>query len=542
LITVTISQPVNTVVGVNQSFVVAGQASDVGFPEPRIIDSVTIQVQGGSADAVVLTPVRDPSGKRAIKAFRATAVVTGGPDPHVITVTAVDELGASAKATVSVFTGGAAFPVAAPALLIELRPAPIDPTDPANKGMVDFIVGQIQNQLTTVAALLTSTGTTLAGPNLFVTTNPSGTRVLRIGLWIVGPGFPVVAAQPPNFPLPVLADPVAAAGFRTVPLLPLPIPSGLQLLAFGISIPTVTLQRLVQALLPTLKGLAARRGVSLDSVTVTSSSPASVTTSFGGTAGFPPASIGGTITEVLGTVPVAGASPPQSVPAIISSSFTSSADVFTQVLLGAFFPAFLAEALIVTIAVSEGVRGVAGQATAIATSVVGSIPSRVPFKNPHFVLFPDFPMVVPNWTVFGATASGLSGMGVVTVQGRDQTMVRLTLTGPTIIHMFQLDLAEGVDKIYTLNWSNLVPDPDKFTWTLSGTAADGGVIGVAPLSQTGRFIVSFPLPQKTPLGTYPFKLTVNAVETSGLHPAKTLSATTSADIRIDVLQNPKVLP
>jgi hypothetical protein len=476
-------------------------------------------------------------------AFRATAVVTGGPDPHVITVTAVDDHGASAKATVSVFTGGAAFPVAAPALLIELRPAPIDPTDPANKGKVDFIVGQIQNQLTTVTALLTSTGTTLAGPNLFLATNPSGTRVLRIGLWIVGPGFPVVAAQPPNFPLPVLADPVAAAGFNTMPLLPLPVPVGLPSLAFGISVPTVTLQHLVQALLPTLKGLAAPRGVNLDSVTVTSSSPASVTTSFAGTTGWPlAASIGGTITEVLGTVPVAGASPPQSVPAIISSSFTSTADVFTQVLMGFIFPAFWAEALIVTIVVSEGVRGVAGQATAIAASVVGSIPSRVPFKNPDFLLFPNFPMVVPNWTIFGATASGLSGMGVVTVQDRDQAMIGLTLRGPTAIKGFQLDLAGGVDKIYALNWSNLVPDPDKFTWTLSGTASDGGVIGVAPLSQTGSFIVSFALPEKLLLGTYPFKLTVNAVETSGLDPTKTLSATTSADIEIHVLQNPEELP
>jgi hypothetical protein len=188
------------------------------------------------------------------------------------------------------------------------------------------------------------------------------------------------------------------------------------------------------------------------------------------------------------------------------------------------------------------VRAVAGQATAIATSVVGSIPSRVPFKNPDFLFFPNFPLVVPNWTIFGATASGLSGMGVVTVQGRNQTMVGLTLRGPTAIKGFQFDLARGVDQIYTLNWSNLVPDPDRFTWTLSGTAADGGVIGLAPLSQTGSFIVSFALPEKLSLGTYPFKLTVNAVETSGLDPTKTLSATTSADIRIHVLQNPEELP
>ena len=210
--------------------------------------------------------------------------------------------------------------------------------------------------------------------------------------------------------------------------------------------------------------------------------------------------------------------------------------------MGILAPLFLLEALIITIGTPIGVGQLAGQAAGIAAAFVGSIPSTIPFRNTITRFLPTFPMIVPNWTVFGTTNSGIRGSGNITIPARDQTMVALTVAGPAHIFGIQADLAGGPDQTYSLTWANLVPDPDKFTWQVSGTAADGGPIGLTPLSQRGGFAASFPLPMNVRPGRYPFALAVNATETSGLDSTKELIASSSIGVAVVVRKNPKILP
>jgi hypothetical protein len=537
----TISSPVaNSTVPLGQPFLVTGQASDVGGAEPHLIDSVTVQLAGGPVIQATLT--RIPNNKLTIVAFQAALTITGGGDPRVITVTATNDLGVSVRKTVTVFTG-VHFDVAPPAFQIELAPAPIDPADPKNQATVNLLVSQIQQQLGPLSSLLASSGQTLAGPNLVLATNARGVPVLRLGLWVVGSTFPLLPPNPPNFPLPVLSDAAAAAGFKTLPFLPVPTPTGEQLLGFGAFIPTTTLQAIVNALFPSLAAAAAQNSVSLSSVTVTCVSPASVITSFVGQAGFPSATVTGTITEFLASLPVNGTNPLQFIPAVVSSSHTSGSNVFDQVLAGFLSPLFFFEALFITLATPAGVAAAAGQVSSIATSLVNSIPSNIPFRNTISPALPDFPVVVLDWGPrFGATNSGIIGLGTLTIQARTQAMVSLALAGPIAITGFQVDLAGGVDQTYSVAFPNLIPDSDKFTWAVSGSGSDNGSITANPLSQRGAFVATFPLPFTVKPGRFPFKLTVNATETSGTNAANTLTAKTSMKVTLNVLKNPKPLP
>ena len=93
----------DAVVNLNQPFQVSGEATDLGMPEPVLIDSVTVRVDGGPVIDAKLTMV--PKPKQTIVNFSASAEVTGGQDPH--TVTATNDQERSATQTVSVFTGPA---------------------------------------------------------------------------------------------------------------------------------------------------------------------------------------------------------------------------------------------------------------------------------------------------------------------------------------------------------------------------------------------------------------------------------------------------
>jgi hypothetical protein len=83
-------------------------------------------------------------------------------------------------------------------------------------------------------------------------------------------------------------------------------------------------------------------------------------------------------------------------------------------------------------------------------------------------------MIFPSWRFFGTTNSGMRGLGVLSILARDQSMVGLAIQGPAAIRGYLGDLAGGVDQAYGLAWPNLLPDPDKFTWSVLGTATAGG--------------------------------------------------------------------
>ena len=505
------------------------------MPEPRLIDSVTVRVDGGPPVEATLTQI--PHQKNTVVTFKALAQVTGGTDPHAVTITATNDIGISASETRSVFTGPV-FEAAAPALLIDIiSPFKTNPTD----SRVMAMLRQMQQQLAPLASRLASSGRMLAGPNVTLATNHAGAEVVRLGIWIEDPGFPVLLPAPPAWPLPRLSDEAAAAGFALVDLLPVPHPDASTLgPAFAVAIPTTTLQKMIDAITPGIKAAASDQGVNIHSVEVHVNSPGSVTVGFVGDAliGIP---FTVAVTETLGIRPLANADPPQSIPVVLGTSNSSSLagipDWFS------FFPFTLAS-LVGAIAGIEGSQA-ADQVSSIMSALLQGIPSRVPFRNTLLptspVPLPDFPALVLNWQSLGVTGSDIVGTGTTMMVARDQSMVGLTESGTRILVGYQNDMAGGAGHTYEFRLVNLAPDQNTFRWHVSGTGDESGPIDRRPFDQGGTFQVVYPLPLHVKPGTFPFVLSVEATETCGTDPNKTLHASLSLPVKVQVLKNP-VLP
>jgi hypothetical protein len=161
----------------------------------------------------------------------------------------------------------------------------------------------------------------------------------------------------------------------------------------------------------------------------------------------------------------------------------------------------------------------------------------VPFRNPFPLgVLPDFPSIVPSWTRFGATAAGISGSASLAIPARAQSTVAVTLQGPTALFLPPVDAAGGVQQSYRLTWTNIVPDPGSFSWSVTGAGQDGGPIALDPMSFGGVISVNLPLPWSVATGTHDFKLTVTATETRTGDPMKSLIGPTSIDVRVHVLR------
>src|SRR5664280_2597628 len=135
----TVNQPApNAVVGLNQPFQIAGQVTDRGGAEPIMIDSVTVQIDGGPL--INATRKIIPNKTLVQVSFQASAQISGGNDPHTVTVVATNDQGLRATKTVTVFTG-TVFQIDAPAVLLDLRTLiPITANDP----QVLALIGRIQ--------------------------------------------------------------------------------------------------------------------------------------------------------------------------------------------------------------------------------------------------------------------------------------------------------------------------------------------------------------------------------------------------------------
>src|SRR5215813_7561923 len=80
----------NTTVNLNEPFPVTGQVTNSFVSgDPVTIDSVTVRVDGGPAIEANLTVVLDRTQTRVN--FSASAQITGGADPHAVTVTATND-------------------------------------------------------------------------------------------------------------------------------------------------------------------------------------------------------------------------------------------------------------------------------------------------------------------------------------------------------------------------------------------------------------------------------------------------------------------
>jgi hypothetical protein len=327
----TVNQPTpNAFVGLNQPFPVGGTVTDRGGTEPITIESVTVQIDGGP---LIDAPLKNIPDKTLTKvSFPASAKITGGSDPHTVTVVATNDQQLRATKTISVFAGSV-FQVDAPAVLLDVRTLiPIT----ANDKQVLTVIGKVQRQLGSLSDTLASAGKVLIGPNLIAQPiSPSESRVC-IGFWIENPGFPVV---PPSaeFPLPRLTDAAAAAAFAATPVLEVPNP-GLFSPSFELSIPVTTLQHLIDAIAPTLKSEASKQGFAVDTITTQTSPPATVNTNVSGHVlkGTVPASF--TISETVGLKPVAGGPSVQQTPAVLKTDSSSSVGSLLEWIAAYFDP------------------------------------------------------------------------------------------------------------------------------------------------------------------------------------------------------------
>ena len=91
-------------VAAGQPLSVTGRATDKGGAEPVMIDSVTVQVDGGAPVAASLKDVHDPHN--TVVTFTGTVEVIGAEGAHTITVVAVNDDGLSRSASITVFLIG----------------------------------------------------------------------------------------------------------------------------------------------------------------------------------------------------------------------------------------------------------------------------------------------------------------------------------------------------------------------------------------------------------------------------------------------------
>jgi len=426
-----------------------------------------------------------------------------------------------------------AFP-GSPAVLIDMN-LPDGVSIDINNPKVSALQGLIQQELAPLSASLAPLSKLLVGPNFVLATDSLGHPLLRIGIWIEDPTFPaLIPASPPDFPLPRLSAQSASAGFNAADFLPVPEAG---LLPFALSIPVTTFQSILDAIFPTLQVAASKQGLSLKSATVQTNRPDTVKAQFDGD--LPLTSFSATFTEVLGTQQLPDSV--QTVPAVIKSDFsTSVGDLFNWV-VGAFFPLYGAVLLGVWGVASSVAGGISDKITGTVGSFIARLPPRIPCRN---TMFPsgfhvaDFPALVFNWKAFGATDSGIFADGAISIEARDQNEVALTVSGSGLITGPQNELAGGADQTYSFSLVNLAPDPDKFGWQVSGKGSDEGSIDRTPLSQAGDFGVDFPLPFNVAPGNFPFTLAVNATETCGSDPSKTLSSSFSKKVEVRVTKNP----
>ena len=149
-------------------------------------------------------------------------------------------------------------------------------------------------------------------------------------------------------------------------------------------------------------------------------------------------------------------------------------------------------------------------------------------------------MLILDWTDFEVTSSGILGAGKSNIGSRDQSMTAVSVIGPKEISGYQSDLSGGALQDYDFGLTNIAPDPHGLTWSTSGAISRGGEIAHGGLAQSGSFQADFGLILKVQPGNNAFTLAVNATETCGTDPSKTLTASASQSVKVEVKKDPKL--
>jgi len=539
---VTITPPPVTAQGVNrlQPVLVTGQATGPGVLGPVQIDLITVQVDDGPLTDAELTAVPDPT---LPVDFSATVVIPDSPGPHVITVTATDGNGLHAAVTVTVWVGPA-FAIAPASVLFELNLTQVIQIDPQ-------WVGEIQQHLTSMQALAAKYGLNVAGPAITLDLTRNGKfGVLRIGLWITDYPFGAVPASPTaGLPLSALSEAQAALCFAATP--PAPPAGG----PAAIWLPTTTLQALVNAAAPMIVAAGARHNITVNTLTVSTSPPDTVTMTADCTFAL---NQSGTIsvTETLGTTTVSWETGDPTlptelhVPVVTKTAPFSSTDLVDDVLeiigtlfspLGLVFASVFAYNNVAAIVASDDA---AARASGILGPLLSSLPYAIPFPN-TFITSADptdtnptpFPVLVLDWTSTGVTDTGVVGGIWPHFGNRTQEYAGVTVQGQAEITVTSDALAAQYPLTFFWALENL--DPDSFTWTLSHDLGGGsGHIVAGPFTQAGTFEVTIDVPARAGLPLFRPDLRVTASEVCGSDPSNVLTGAWSTEISVVLKTDP----
>jgi len=516
--TVTIQfPPPNFTVPHGQPLHVGGIATGSGGGEPVLVSDVGANVDGGPTVEATTKTVAHQTVPTVT--FAASVDVPEQPGLHTVTVVATDGNRPIATASVQVLRDVTVV-VPAPAILIDIEP-PM-PT-PADDPSVQGLISTVQKALLDAASRLASTGLVVAGPNVIAATDADNIDILRLGIWLVDPSFPLVAPAPPDFPLPRLTAVEADAGFALVPPLRRGHRIGFTDTPFGLRIPQTTLQHLADV------ALAAAGSSDVKSISVTLTEPDTAATVISGShfdIGF---SI--TVTETLSVAPLTDADPPQAVPHI-DVHHDSDLGGLPDWLIGAVIPILDVVLLIGSLELAQGSDEIPG----LVSTLIDSVPARVPLSNtslpPQARDQFDFPQIVLDWAFFGIHDQAVEGAGDAIVVERDQAHARVHVAGPSSLQIQHGEV--DVATTYNLQLSGIRPDAGQLTWRLHPPAGkdDTGTGSADVFAQSATVDLDFQVPLHAQAGTFPFTISAAARETCGTDPTKILTATDSETIDV----------
>ncbi|HEV2386221.1 MAG TPA: hypothetical protein VGS20_03100 [Candidatus Acidoferrales bacterium] len=497
---------------------------------------MTVQID--AVPAVNATLKHIPNRQLVIVNFTATVQITSGTDPHTLTVTVNSDAGVPVTKVLTVTAGPR---LEAPAVLIDLVTAySIDPSKPDVQKYLSSIAKRIESM--SLIGKLASINKVVVGPSAL---QVSETTTPRIGLWILDANFPENELQQPSqdFPLPRLTLDVAAQSFGlapppNVPVLPFVDPASLPMFSFALSVPTGTLQLILDAMMPDLVSKAAEKDFTLNKATVQVDGSGAVTTVF---SGLLPGSVPTTarLTEDLGISQRPGTV--QHMPAVVSSSNSVSAGSDLQWFAGWFVSLFVPKVGLLLLAalglVEYGVGEVSGAVTGVLSSFLQRLPARISFRNKGLpqslqAEFP-FPMAVANFASFSTDGSGIVATGEIGLGGRDQSMVTVSLIGPSYFPNY----TRGVESAYNVVLTHFEPDDDQMNWQISDVARSL-TVAIDSFWQEGYFSPDFPLPARAAPGKYHYTVSVSGTETCASDVTKTLSGSASLSVTVNVTGGP----
>jgi hypothetical protein len=144
---------------------------------------------------------------------------------------------------------------------------------------------------------------------------------------------------------------------------------------------------------------------------------------------------------------------------------------------------------------------------------------------------PIFPVIVPNWTSFLVTGTGIPGTANSTIQARGYSSTAIAVSGTGEIVGYQFDLSFGTSRQHVFTPTRLVPDDNSLTLTVShaGTSKGGPVSVDSGFNLSCGYTAFLALRRDRAPGVYPITLSSSGTETCGTDPG--LKLTGSPDRR-----------